>query len=116
MKKLFSILMMAIAMLTFSISTLAQAPTKKQRISREQLAEKQAQHIANSLAFDDKTRSQFVDTYTSARKRYGLLVLILVAIWLKQRRRQNSRLSSASRRVRKFSKFARSITRSTLSS
>ena len=50
MKKLFSILMMAIAMLTFSISTLAQAPTKKQRISREQLAEKQAQHIANSLA------------------------------------------------------------------
>ena len=39
MKKLFSILMMAIAMLTFSISTLAQAPTKKQRISREQLAE-----------------------------------------------------------------------------
>lgn len=68
MKKLFSILMMAIAMLTFSISTLAQAPTKKQRISREQLAEKQAQHIANSLAFDDKTRSQFVDTYTQCQK------------------------------------------------
>ena len=29
---------MAVAMLTFSISTSAQAPTKKQRISREQLA------------------------------------------------------------------------------
>ena len=68
MKKLFSILMMAIAMLTFSISTLAQAPTQKQRASREQLAEKQALHIANSLAFDDKTRSQFVDTYTQCQK------------------------------------------------
>ena len=110
MKKLFSILMMAIAMLTFSISTLAQAPTKKQRISREQLAEKQAQHITI------RREASLLTPTPSARKRYGLLVLILVAIWLKQRRRQNSRLSSASRRVRKFSKFARSITRSTLSS
>ena len=49
MKKLLSIMFMAVAMLTFSISTSAQAPTKKQRISREQLAEKQAQHIALSL-------------------------------------------------------------------
>lgn len=68
MKKLLSIMFMAVAMLTFSISTSAQAPTKKQRISREQLAEKQAQHIAYDLALDEKTKSQFIDTYTQCQK------------------------------------------------
>lgn len=68
MKKLLSIMFMAAAMLTFSISTSAQAPTKKQRISREQLAEKQAQHIAYDLALDEKTKSQFIDTYTQCQK------------------------------------------------
>ena len=68
MKKLLSIMFMAVAMLTFSISTSAQAPTKKQRISREQLAEKQAQHIAYNLALDEKTKSQFIDTYTQCQK------------------------------------------------
>lgn len=68
MKKLLSIMFMAVAMLTFCISTSAQAPTKKQRISREQLAEKQAQHIAYDLALDEKTKSQFIDTYTQCQK------------------------------------------------
>lgn len=108
--------MMAIAMLTFSISTLAQAPTKKQRISREQLAENRHSTLPIAWRSTIRREASLLTPTPSARKRYGLLVLILVAIWLKQRRRQNSRLSSASRRVRKFSKFARSITRSTLSS
>ena len=67
MKKLFSIMFMAVAMLTFSISTSAQAPTKKQRISREQLAVKQAQHIAYDLALDEKTKSQFIEQQLKQR-------------------------------------------------
>ena len=37
-------------------------------MSREQLAEVQARHIARQLAFDDKTTAKFVDTYTRCQK------------------------------------------------
>lgn len=42
--------------------------SEKQRMSREQLAEVQARHIARQLAFDDKTTAKFVDTYTRCQK------------------------------------------------
>lgn len=67
MKRIVSILMMVV-MMTVTTSVLAQTPNKKQRISREQLAEKQAQHIAHDLAFDEKTTVRFIETYTECQK------------------------------------------------
>lgn len=40
----------------------------KQRISREQMTEIQAKHIATDLALDDKTSSRFIETYTKYKK------------------------------------------------
>ena len=67
MKRIVSILMM-VAMMTITTSVLAQTPNQKQRISREQLAEKQAQHIAHDLAFNEKTTTRFIETYTECQK------------------------------------------------
>ena len=68
MKKILGILMMVVAMMTVSVSSYAQAPNQKQRLSREQLAEKQAKYIAHDLGLDDKTSSKFIDTYTQCQK------------------------------------------------
>ena len=68
MKKILGILMMVVAMMTVSTSVCAQAPNQKQRLSREQLAEKQAQYIAHDLGLDDKTSSKFIGTYTEYQK------------------------------------------------
>ena len=68
MKKILGILMMVVAMMTVSTSVFAQAPNQKQRLSREQLAEKQAQYIVHDLGLDDKTSSKFIDTYTQCQK------------------------------------------------
>ena len=68
MKKILGILMMVVAMMTVSTSVCAQAPNQKQRLSREQLAEKQAQYIAHDLGLDDKTSSKFIDIYTQCQK------------------------------------------------
>ena len=61
MKNLLKINLMAILVLVFC--TMATAQDKQQRMSREQLAEKQAKHIAHELAFDETTTQQFVETY-----------------------------------------------------
>ena len=61
MKNLMKINLMAMLVLVFC--TMGKAQDKQQRISREQLAEKQAKHIANELAFDEATTQQFVKTY-----------------------------------------------------
>ena len=45
MKRFFGILMMVIAMMTVTTNVCAQAPNQKQRLSREQLAEKLAQEL-----------------------------------------------------------------------
>ena len=42
--------------------------TPRERLSREQLAEKQAAHIASQLAFDAKTTARFTDTYIQCQK------------------------------------------------
>ena len=68
MKKILGILMMVVTMMTVSASAFAQAPNQKQRLSREQLAEKQAQYIARNLGLDGKTTSLFTDTYTQFQK------------------------------------------------
>ena len=68
MKRIVRILMMMVAMMTITAGAFAQTPNQKQRISREQLAEKQAQHIAHDLAFDEKTTACFIETYTECQK------------------------------------------------
>ena len=70
MKKMISFAICAIMMVVCSTATLAQDnnPSKKQRISREQMAEAQAKHIAHELALDDATTQKFVTTYSEYQK------------------------------------------------
>lgn len=73
MKKVFRILLTTIMMVAFSTAVSAQEagtqqPSKKQRMSREQMAEMQAKHIARQLALDDATSQKFIETYSSYQK------------------------------------------------
>lgn len=43
-------------------------PSKEQRMNREELAERQARHIAHELAFDDATAQKFVSTFQECQK------------------------------------------------
>ena len=60
-------MVIAIALYTFSINLSAQT-AQNQRISREELAEKQARHIAHELAFDDATTQKYIATYCAYQK------------------------------------------------
>ena len=60
-------MVITIAMLFTSINMSAQN-NNQQRISREQLAEKQARHIAHELALDDATTQKYVTTYCAYQK------------------------------------------------
>lgn len=62
MKQIFKTLMLILLVSIFSTTLFAQA-NKQQRITREQLAEKQAHYIARQLAFDDKTTARFTTTF-----------------------------------------------------
>ena len=69
MKKMLSMMVLTIAMLAVSMSLSAQDnPNKKQRMSREQLAEAQAKHIAHDMALDDATTQKLVKTYCDYQK------------------------------------------------
>ena len=61
MKNLLRINLMAVLLMAFC--TIGVAQDRQQRMSREQLAEKQANHIAQELAFDEATTQQFVETF-----------------------------------------------------
>lgn len=67
MKRLKLFLVTTIAIMC-TTTVLAQTPNKKQRISREQMVEIQAKHIAEDLALDDKTNKKFIDTYSRYKK------------------------------------------------
>lgn len=65
--------MLALALVMgFAVSATAQQAdgTKgtRQRMSREQLAEKQAQHIAKAVALDEELTKKFVSTYCDCQK------------------------------------------------
>ena len=71
MKKVFRL--MLIAMIAFSTAVSAQEnntqhPTKKQRMSREQMAEMQAKHISRQLALDEATSQKFIETFCAYQK------------------------------------------------
>lgn len=50
------------------LSSMALAQGNRQKVSREQLAEMQARHIARQLAFDDATTAKYVTTYCEYQK------------------------------------------------
>lgn len=67
MKRIVTMMAIAITALTFSLNVSAQ-PAEKQRINREQMAEKQARHIAIELSLDDATTQKFVTTFCACKK------------------------------------------------
>lgn len=67
MKKIFRILLFAMAMTTFCANTYAQK-SNKQRMTREQLAETQAKYIAQEMGMDDTTTEKFVATFCQFQK------------------------------------------------
>ena len=84
----------------FCATTFAQQPSQQQRLSREQLAEKEARHIAQALAFSDGVTDKFITTYCNYQKE----------IWaLKPRQRQQRKAQSeqdSEKRIQQ--RFARS--------
>ena len=63
-----AIMMIASCAAAFAQQSTTQRTDPKQRISREQLAEVQAKHIANVLAFSDAETEKFVKTYCNCQK------------------------------------------------
>lgn len=61
MKNLLKINLMSVLVLVFYTMGIAQ--DHHERMSREELADKQAKYIANKLAFDEATTLQFVKTF-----------------------------------------------------
>ena len=62
MKSVLKMMLMAIAMMAYCATGYAQGD-KKERPSREQLAETQAKHIAQKMAMDDAVSQKFIQVY-----------------------------------------------------
>lgn len=61
MKNIIRLLLLAVALTAFSGTVSAQS--NKQRLTREQLAEVQAKHIAKEMAMDEATSQRFIKTF-----------------------------------------------------
>ena len=68
MKHIIRTFVIAIMMIASCTTVFAQQNTQKQRMSREQLAEVQAKHIAGELAFSDAVTEKFVKTFCDYQK------------------------------------------------
>lgn len=74
MNKLRKALMVCLLMVASTCMVMAQQPnanTKNRgdkRANMEQLAQKQAERISQTLAFDDKTSKKFIETFCNCRK------------------------------------------------
>ena len=62
MKQLFRVILIAIMIVASGATAVAQN-NSGQRLSREELAAKQAQYIAHELALDESTTNKYVETY-----------------------------------------------------
>ena len=76
MRKVLRLTLTAVMTVVFSVAASAQdnsaaQANKKQRMSREQMAEAQAKHIARELALDDATSQKFVETFSAYQKGKG---------------------------------------------
>lgn len=56
------------ALMLMGTATISAQNNQRQRLTREELADKQARHIAQAMAFDETTTKQFVETYTACQK------------------------------------------------
>ena len=68
MKNVFKIMLVVFALCAFTIPANAQQRKNGKHPSTEQLAEKQAKHIAQELCLDDETTAKFIATYTQCQK------------------------------------------------
>lgn len=65
MKNIIRLLLLFVSFATFSFTSMAQSGNgDKQRLTREQLADAQAKHIASELALDETTTNRFVSAYS----------------------------------------------------
>ena len=67
MKNIAKTWLVALTLVAGSLTVTAQSDNN-QRMSREQLAETQAKHIANKLGFDDGTTKKYVETFCDYQK------------------------------------------------
>lgn len=63
-----AIMMIVSCATVFAQQSTSQRLNQKQRISREQLAEVQAKHIASELAFSDAVTEKFIKTYCDCQR------------------------------------------------
>ena len=68
MTRIIKTLLIAIVMVASCVAAFAQQTNRQQRVSREQLAEIEAKHIAQELAFSDAVTGKFVATYCNYKK------------------------------------------------
>lgn len=102
MKSVFKILLFAMAMTTFCVSTYAQKDNR-QHMTREQLAETQAKYIAQEMAMNDTTAKKFVATFCQFQKEIWALAPDLREEFQAGRmRKQNKPLKSDSRIVKRY--------------
>lgn len=67
MKNLVKIMLLIAAIFAFGATASARQHKGGERISREQLAEKQARHIAEELAMSSETADKFISTYVKCQ-------------------------------------------------
>lgn len=68
MTRIIRTLLIVIMMVASNVVAIAQQPNRQQQVSREQLAEIEAKHIAHELAFSDAVSGKFVATYCNYKK------------------------------------------------
>lgn len=68
MRQIVKSMMVALMVIATCTVAFAQSQGKKQRMSREQLAEVQARHIADQLALNDELTSKFVSVFCQQQK------------------------------------------------
>lgn len=68
MTRIIRTLLIVIMMVASNVVVIAQQPNRQQQVSREQLAEIEAKHIAHELAFSDAVSGKFVATYCNYKK------------------------------------------------
>ena len=71
MTRSFKLLFMVVLVATINVIFLSELNAQqndKQRMTRDELAEVQAKHIASELAFEDPTTLRFIETYKNYQK------------------------------------------------
>lgn len=68
MKKFYRIFMLAAVAMMACYGTISAQNSNRQRLTREELAEKQARYIADEMAMDDTVAERFVETFCRFQK------------------------------------------------